>query len=152
MDQMLSVLYPTNSVKALNELQDTVIRIDRNQEKLSLAHPFFTLHWRLVLTFKGSYYLYEGCSTPVFFNVCSQHTSTELDLSVNSRIKIRVFRTDLAATVQVLLQPIKFIPALNLPFQQILPTVAFLFFFRADYMDFPDCLPLLLSISIFFTF
>jgi len=101
MDQMLSVLYPTNSVKALNELQDTVIRIDRNQEKLSLAHPFFTLHWRLVLTFKGSYYLYEGCSTPVFFNVCSQHTSTELDLSVNSRIKIRVFRTDLAATVQV---------------------------------------------------
>ena len=47
MDQMLSVLYPTNSVKALNELQDTVIRIDRNQEKSSLAHPFFTLHWRL---------------------------------------------------------------------------------------------------------
>ena len=37
----------------------------------------------------------------MFFNVCSQHTSTELDLSVNSRIKIRVFRTDLAATVQV---------------------------------------------------
>ena len=32
---------------------------------------------------------------------------------------------------------------------QILPTVAFLFFFRTDSMDSPDCLPILLSISLF---
>ena len=44
----------------------------------------------------------------------------------------------------------------NLPFLQILPTAAFLFFFRTDYMDSPDCLLLLLSIRfllfIFFLF
>ena len=39
--------------------------------------------------------------------------------------------------------------ALNLPFPQILSTAAFLFFFRTDYMDSPDCLLLYLSISVF---
>jgi len=38
--------------------------------------------------------------------------------------------------------------AWNIPFLQILPTAAFHFFFRADYMDFPDCLLLLLIISV----
>ena len=33
-----------------------------------------------------------------------------------------------------------------------LPTVAFLFFFRADSPDSPDCLPILLNIIRFFTF
>ena len=42
--------------------------------------------------------------------------------------------------------------ALNLPFLQILPTVAFLFFFRTGSTDSPECLPTLLCISIFFTF
>ena len=45
-----------------------------------------------------------------------------------------------------------FIPALNLPFLKIFPTVAFLFFFRTDSMDSSDCVPALLSISIFFYF
>jgi len=40
-----------------------------------------------------------------------------------------------------------FIP--DVPFLQILPTVAFLLFFRTDSMDHPDCLPILLSISVF---
>ena len=40
--------------------------------------------------------------------------------------------------------------AYNLPFLQIIPTVAFLFFFRTDSMDSPDCLPTLLSISVFY--
>ena len=40
--------------------------------------------------------------------------------------------------------------ALNLPFLQILPTVAFLFFFRTDSTDSPNCLLLLLSISVFY--
>jgi len=35
---------------------------------------------------------------------------------------------------------------------QILPTAAFPFFFRTDSTDFPACLLLLLSISVFFTF
>jgi len=38
---------------------------------------------------------------------------------------------------------------LNLPFLQTLPTVAFLFFFRTDSADSPDCLPILLTISVF---
>ena len=38
--------------------------------------------------------------------------------------------------------PQSFFPGLNLPFLQILPTVAFLFFSRTDSMDFPDCLPI----------
>jgi len=41
-----------------------------------------------------------------------------------------------------------FIPGLKLPFLQILPTAAFLSFFRTDYMDSPDCLLLRLSISV----
>ena len=40
--------------------------------------------------------------------------------------------------------------AQNLPFLRILPTAAFLFFFRTDYMDPPDCLLILLSISVFY--
>ena len=43
-----------------------------------------------------------------------------------------------------------FNPGLNLPFLQILPTIAFLFFFRTDSTDSPDCLLLLLSISVFY--
>ena len=39
--------------------------------------------------------------------------------------------------------------AQNLPFPQILPTVAFLLFFMTDLTDSPDCLPILLSISVF---
>ena len=39
--------------------------------------------------------------------------------------------------------------ALNLPFLQILPAVAFLFFPRTDYTDSPDCLLTLLSLSVF---
>ena len=40
--------------------------------------------------------------------------------------------------------------AQNLPFLlQFLPTVASLFFFRTGYMDSPDCLLLLLSISVY---
>jgi len=42
-----------------------------------------------------------------------------------------------------------FTPGLNLPFLQILPTVAFLFFL-SDSMDSPDCLLILLSISVKF--
>jgi len=38
---------------------------------------------------------------------------------------------------------------LNLPFLQVLPSVAFLFFFRTEYMVSLDCLLILLSISIF---
>ena len=37
----------------------------------------------------------------------------------------------------------------NLPFLQILPAAAFLFLFRTDYMDSPDCLLLLLRIAVF---
>ena len=37
-------------------------------------------------------------------------------------------------------------------FVQIFPTVAFLFFFGADSTDSPDCLPILLSISVYFYF
>ena len=40
--------------------------------------------------------------------------------------------------------------AQNLPFLQILPTVAFLFFCGTDSTDSTDCLPILLSISVFF--
>ena len=43
------------------------------------------------------------------------------------------------------------IPGLNLPFLQILPTAAFLFFTGTDGTDSPDCLPILLSISVFFS-
>ena len=43
-----------------------------------------------------------------------------------------------------------FIPGLIPFFLQILPTVAFLFFFRTDSRDSPDCLPILLSISVFY--
>ena len=39
--------------------------------------------------------------------------------------------------------------AQKLFFMQILPTVAYFFFFRTDSMDFPDCLPILLSMPIF---
>ena len=45
-----------------------------------------------------------------------------------------------------------FVPSLNLPFPQILPTAAFLSFSRIDYMDSPDCLPILLSTSVFLLF
>ena len=38
----------------------------------------------------------------------------------------------------------------QLPFLQILPTVAILFFFRTDYTDSPDCLAILLSLSVFY--
>ena len=38
----------------------------------------------------------------------------------------------------------------QLPFLQILPIVAFLFFFRTDYTDSPDCLAILLSLSVFY--
>ena len=39
-----------------------------------------------------------------------------------------------------------------LPFLQILPTLASLLSFRTDYMDSPDCLLILLSISVFLLF
>ena len=42
--------------------------------------------------------------------------------------------------------------AYNLPFLQILPTVAFFFFFRIDCTDSPNCLPTLLSICVFYFF
>ena len=42
--------------------------------------------------------------------------------------------------------------AYYLPFLQILPAVAFLFFFRTDCADSPDCLPILLSMSVFLLF
>jgi len=35
-----------------------------------------------------------------------------------------------------------------LSFLQILPTIAFLFFFRTDSTDSPDCLPTLVSITV----
>ena len=41
-----------------------------------------------------------------------------------------------------------FISVLKTSVLQILPTVAFLFFFGTDSADSPDCLPILLSISI----
>ena len=44
--------------------------------------------------------------------------------------------------------PHSLIPRLNLPFLQTLPSVAFLFLFRTDSMDSPDCLPILLNISV----
>jgi len=43
-----------------------------------------------------------------------------------------------------------FIPGLKPFFLQILPTVAFFVFFRTDSTNFPDCLPIVLSISVFF--
>jgi len=47
--------------------------------------------------------------------------------------------------------PHSFTPGLKLRFLQILPTVAFLFFFfRNGFTDFPDCLPTLLSIFVLF--
>ena len=42
--------------------------------------------------------------------------------------------------------------ASNLSFLQIRPTAAFLFFFRTDSTDSPDCISILLSISVFLTF
>ena len=39
--------------------------------------------------------------------------------------------------------------AQNFPFLQILPTIAYLFFSWTDSTDSPDCLPILLSISVF---
>jgi len=39
--------------------------------------------------------------------------------------------------------------AQNLPFLQILPAVAFLFFFRTDYTDSPDCAYSFLNFSVF---
>ena len=38
---------------------------------------------------------------------------------------------------------------ISIPSLQILPTVAFLFFFMTDSTDFPDCLLILLSIPVF---
>jgi len=52
--------------------------------------------------------------------------------------------------ISISLPPHSFIPGLKLPFLQILLTVAYLFFFRTDSTDSPDCLPILLSISGFF--
>ena len=40
----------------------------------------------------------------------------------------------------------------NLPFLQIIPTVAFLFFFSTDSMHSPNCVAILLSVSVFFYF
>jgi len=48
--------------------------------------------------------------------------------------------------------PHSFIPGLKPFFLQIIPTVAFLFFFGTDYMDSPDCLLTLLSLSVFLLF
>jgi len=56
----------------------------------------------------------------------------------------------ITAFVNVLQNPItrhSFFPGLDLPFLQILPTVAFPFYFRTDSTDSPDCLPILLSIA-----
>ena len=50
-------------------------------------------------------------------------------------------------TVVVLLTSILII--ISIPSLQILPTVAFLFFFMTDSTDFPDCLLILLSIPVF---
>jgi len=52
--------------------------------------------------------------------------------------------------ISIPLPPHTFIQGLNLPFLQILPAVAFLFFYRIDSADSPDCLPILLSISVFY--
>ena len=40
--------------------------------------------------------------------------------------------------------------AQNLHFLQILPSVAFVFVFKTNSTDSPDCLPILLSISVFY--
>ena len=48
--------------------------------------------------------------------------------------------------------PHSFIPDLNLPFLQILLTVAFLFFSTTDSADSPDCLPILPSNPFFLLF
>ena len=45
--------------------------------------------------------------------------------------------------------PHSFIPGLNLPFLHNLSTAAYLFFFRTDSTDSPDCLPILLIISVY---
>ena len=52
--------------------------------------------------------------------------------------------------ISIPLPPHTFIQGLNLPFLQILPAVAFLFFYRIDSADSPDYLPILLSISVFY--
>jgi len=49
------------------------------------------------------------------------------------------------------LGPYYFIPGVGRPFLQILGTVAF-FIFRTDSVDSPDCLLILLNISVFFYF
>jgi len=46
--------------------------------------------------------------------------------------------------------PHSFVPAQNIHFLQILPTVASFFFLETDHMDSPDCLLTLLSISVFY--
>jgi len=54
----------------------------------------------------------------------------------------------LVVSITVPSPPHSFIPRLKPSFLQILPTVAFLFFFGTDCTDSPDCLPILLSISV----
>ena len=50
---------------------------------------------------------------------------------------------------QYSIAPHSFIAGLNPSFLQILPTVAFLFFFGTDSTDSLDCLPILLSMPVF---
>ena len=51
--------------------------------------------------------------------------------------------------ISILSHPHFFIPGLKPFFLQILSTIAFPFFFRTDSRNSPDCLSILLSISVF---
>jgi len=88
--------------------------------------------------------MYSSCDTKKFHDNESTHILHNFWTSTH-RGEAPPF-PPLAAPLQVSSQ------AENLPFLQILPTAASLFFFRTDYMDSPDCLLTLLSISVFLHF
>jgi len=74
---------------------------------------------------------------------CAKHLTVECYTVV-------MLLTFILINISILLPPHSFIPGLKHSCSANPSTVAFLFFFSTDYMDYPDCLLLLLRISVFY--
>ena len=108
----------------------------------SLAHPSTSSSLRIT----DCFFQYASCRlwNQLPASLCQPRTNLANYASLSS-----LSGTPSISSIDSPLSSSLLLQALNFPFLQILPTVAYLFFFWTDSMYSPDCLPILLSRSIF---
>jgi len=85
-------------------------------------------------------------------SMCGSRSGIRPPSDICPLIKVWSYGYWLLVTVRILLLRLASIGEQSVVILQILPTEAFLFFFGTDSSDSPDCLPILLSISVFLLF